>query len=405
MDKEQLNNLLLEYVNHTIKKEDYIILMDLVCHTKHDSELYVFMNQVWDRQSMTQSFTDFQSEVLYKRITTDQRFTNDNTIVLPIVRKETSVYKLWKVASAAIILITAAVSLYFYFNNTPISVKDELSHHHIPPGGNKAILTLSSGEQIVLTNADNGKLAEQAGVSITKAADGQLVYSVSNTGQASNSENTSLANQYNIIETPIGGQYQVRLPDGTQVWLNAASSLKFPAYFSPKGKRQVALTGEAYFEVAHNKKQPFVVNTARQAVTVLGTHFNINTYTDEPFVKTTLLAGSVSITANTHTVMLRPGQESLLNSKNQVVVNTADLESAIAWKNGKFIYNNEDLHSIMRKLSRWYNVEIVYKGDFTGRAFDGSVSRFNTVAEVLRKFELTNNLHFKIEGRRITVMP
>lgn len=403
MDKESVQNLLIDYVSNQIDTHGYKKLMDLIAASADDAELYAFMERVWNSRDLEQPFSKLQSEILYRRIITDQRFNPDEAAVVPLSSKSVN-HKFWKIASAAVVLITVAVSLSFYLNSNNRFSKDVLSEHHIPPGGNKAVLTLSNGEQIALTNIDNGKIADQGIVSITKTADGQLTYSMANT-KANLSKGKDLADQYNKIETPLGGQYQLRLPDGTKVWLNAASSLRFPAYFAPGEKRTVVLTGEAYFEVAHHKKQPFIVKTDRQEVTVLGTHFNINTYLNEPFVKTTLIEGRVSVTANSHTSLLQPGQESLLDAGNKMRVDLADLESVLAWKNGKFIYNNEDLYSIMRKVERWYNVQIVYKGDFTGRVFNGSISRFNTVAEVLRKFELTNNLHFKIEGRRITVMP
>jgi transmembrane sensor len=405
MNKESVQNLLIDYVSNQIDADGYKKLMDLVAASAEDAELQGFMERVWNSRDMEQPFSKLQSEILYKRIITDQRFKQDQSVVLSMPVKPVTVYKFWKIASAAVILITMAASLYFYLGSNEQFSGGERSARQIPPGRNNAILTLSNGNRISLADAGNGKVAEQAGMSITKTADGKLIYAIDHAGENTGSANRNSPQPYNTIETPLGGQYQIKLPDGTMVWLNAASSLRFPAYFVPGEKRTVVLTGEAYFEVAHLKKQPFIVKTDRQDVTVLGTHFNINTYLNEPFVKTTLVEGRVSVSANSQTIILQPGQESVLDAANQMKVNAADLESVLAWKNGKFVYNNEDLYSIMRKVERWYNVQVVYKGDFTGRVFNGSISRFNTVAEVLRKFELTNNLHFKIEGRRITVMP
>lgn len=417
MDKEQLQNLLLQYVNNSIRKDDYVKLMDLVEYSKNDSDLYIFMKQIWDSQSLTQSFTDFQSAVLYNRIVNDKRFTKEITPpALPVVKRISAVYKIWQMVAAAVIFIAVSVAISFYINrDVNQRLKDELSKNDILPGGNHAILTLSNGEKITLANAANGKLAEQAGVTITKTADGQLVYDALETKDVVLNDVAELEGKYNTIETPAGGEYQVNLPDGTKVWLNAASSLKFPASFSKKGKRKVELKGEAYFEVAHLNKQPFVVKTDRQEVEVLGTHFNVNCYENEPFTKTTLLEGRVRVTALSavnqsktrelkNEIMLRPGEESLL-TQSQIMVKNADLETVMAWKNGSFIFKDESLYSIMRKIERWYGLEVVYKGDFTGRTFEGSISRFKNVSELLRKFEFTRNIHFKIEGRRITVMP
>lgn len=272
----------------------------------------------------------------------------------------------------------------------------------IKPGGNQATLTLANGQKISLTDTSNGEIAEQPGISITKTADGQLVCTVKKSSASVLSKT-----QFNTIETPVGGQYQIKLPDGTKVWLNAASSLKYPTQFSAN-QRKVELTGEGYFEVSKDKKRPFIVITPQQQVQVLGTHFNINAYKEEQATKTTLLEGSVKVSnagpqKQMTSKLLSPGEQSTLTQTSFQVEKVA-AENAVAWKNGYFTFADEDLEVSMRKLSRWYNVDISYQGKFDNISFGGTISRSKSLAEVIRILELTRKIKFKIEGRRIILM-
>lgn len=307
--------------------------------------------------------------------------------------------RLWpRIAAAAMIALTLGVGTYVHFNQQHAGTTTYTSD--IKPGSNKAVLTLADGRRISLTDASAGVIAAQSGIKISKTANGQLIYEISNAA-------TGNANQYNTIEVPRSGQYQVRLPDGTSVWLNAASSLKYPVSFAKQATRQVTLTGEGYFEVTHSAKQPFIVKTNTEAVQVLGTHFNINTYTDEPETVTTLFQGSVKITpqhADAGTAkILKPGEQGILRG-TRLNVTEADTQAALSWKNGYFIFKNESIPSIMRKIARWYDAEVVYADDVSDVTYEGSISRFKNVSELLHKFELTGTLKFKLEGRRITIM-
>ncbi|WP_143009516.1 FecR family protein [Pedobacter soli] len=268
----------------------------------------------------------------------------------------------------------------------------------IKPGGNKAFLTLANGTKIDLDEAVNGTIASQEGIKITKTADGQLVYAIV--------ENTSgkQASGYNTISTPAGGQYQVTLPDGTKVWLNALSSLKYPTAFNGK-YRNVMLTGEGYFEVAKNKNKPFKLTTAKQEISVLGTHFNVSAYADEPEIKTTLVEGGVAVKnfSPMATGVLKPGQQAVFHGTG-FEINQVDVEEYIAWKNGFFVFNNEGIKEAMQKLARWYDVEIEYDGNFDGIYFGGSFSKHNNLQETLKILESTDKFKFKIEGRRIKII-
>jgi ferric-dicitrate binding protein FerR (iron transport regulator) len=307
---------------------------------------------------------------------------------------------LWKrISAAAAVLIIIATGLYFgpFSPGKTDQPQDQLVND-VSPGGNKAILTLADGRKIALDDADKGQLAEQSGIKVSKTADGQLTYDVSG------SDVRALKINYNIIETPVGGQYQIILPDGSKVWLNSTSSLRFPTAFT-QSQRTVELKGEAYFEIKHSKT-PFLVKTNNQEVEVLGTHFNISNYPDEAYTKTTLLEGSVKVRVSKGTAskILLPGQQAAQQS-DRIQVKPVDAEAAIAWKNGLFIFDDESLEAIMRSVARWYGIEVIYEKDVNRNLlFGGSVSRYDNVSKVIDKLELTGGVHFKIDGRRITVM-
>lgn len=306
--------------------------------------------------------------------------------------------KLWPFFAAASVLLFIAAGLYFYTPSGQIlSMEEVVINNGIKPGSNKAYLTLSDGRRISLTDASNGEVAKQSGISITKNEEGELIYTVIQ------SDATGPA-IYNTFETPKGGQYRVCLPDGTKVWMNAASTLKYPASFATFKERSVSLDGEAYFEVSKDKGKPFLVTTRKQTIKVLGTHFNINAYSDEPDTKTTLLEGSIELSNDKDLKVLKPGEQAETNGSG-ISVSTADTDQALAWKNGDFVFEGASLRTIMRQISRWYDVEVSYEGQIADLKFGGSISRTKNINVVLRNLESTKGVHFKIEGRRILVMP
>lgn len=314
--------------------------------------------------------------------------------------KKAKSYSFFKYAAAAIFIAISA-GFYFYKLNDSPSLKENnpklVSRGDRAPGGNKATLTLANGTVISLTDAANGDLVKQSGISIAKTADGQLVYKVS---AAANSEKGNAA--FNTITTPNGGQYQILLPDGSKVWLNAASSLKFPTVFSGT-ERKVELNGEAYFEVAKNRKVPFTVDANGTKVLVLGTHFNVMAYEDEKLVKTTLLEGSVKLSHADAVAFLKPGQQgTIAGNERDYKVQEADVASATAWKNGYFLFDNASLPQLMRQISRWYDVDVVYAGGLKDHEFVGEVSRNYSLMKILRILELSE-VKFKLEGRTLTV--
>ncbi|MBL7726373.1 MAG: FecR domain-containing protein, partial [Dinghuibacter sp.] len=311
-------------------------------------------------------------------------------------------------AAAAVLFFTIlSVGVYYIFpkNKTgepQAGTSPTNTPADIAPGGNRALLTLADGTTIVLDSAANGTITQQGGIQVKKLNNGQLAYTVNG-----NAVTEKGATAYNTITTPRGGQYQVTLADGTQVWLNAASSLRFPVLFNSK-ERKVEMTGEAYFEVAKNSTQPFRVMAPGSEVEVLGTHFNINAYPDETQVKTTLLEGRVQVAATGNNTMRRqlvPGQQSAISASGNIAVqNNADTEEAVAWKNGRFQFSSADLKTILRQIARWYDVEVEYRGNVQLH-FTGQLTRNENVSKVFEKLALTGEVQFSINGRKIIVSP
>lgn len=304
-------------------------------------------------------------------------------------------------AAASLLLCLGFAGYYLMQDNRKQSEQasvPEQPANDVLPGGNKAFLTLADGSKVSLTDAARGNLIKQPGATITKTTAGQLVYT-----PAGNSTQPGDPGS-NTISTPNGGRWQVSLSDGSRVWLNAASTLTYPASFASAGERRVLLSGEAYFEVAQDPSKPFIVQAADQRIEVLGTHFNVNAYKDDGALTTTLLEGSVKVTAHKMEKTIRPGEEAVLK-QGRLQVGRADADRAMAWKNGMFRFDQEDLQSIMKKIARWYDVEIEYADQQVKQlTFNGIITQFGNVSKVLRMLELTEQVHFEIRGRKITVI-
>jgi len=320
---------------------------------------------------------------------------------LPVKKSTTKLVPFRKISIAAALVIAIGGMLYLGLQKRPRQAIADNGVENILPGTDRAILTLANGKKIILDkNASTLLLDSTAGIRIKKTEKGELIYEI-----LASSANAGRTNEYNTIETPRGSQYVVILQDGTKVWLNAASSLKYPLVFNGSN-RKVELTGEGYFEVAKNKEKPFLVRTNNQEVEVLGTHFNINAYPEEKEIKTTLLEGKVLVRKGNVGSMIKPGEQTinLKSSKGLKLITLEDANEMVAWKNGLFLFKHEDLYSIMNRLSRWYDVEIDYRGNFANQYYSGTISRFEEVEDVLKIMQLTGSVNFKIEGRRIIVM-
>lgn len=267
----------------------------------------------------------------------------------------------------------------------------------LPPGGNHAVLVLQNGRRIILDDKSDTRISVLPGLTAHKTSGGQIIFSQSPAYAAAADEG------YNTIETPAGGQYQVVLSDGTKVWLNAGSSLRFPAAFNGSSRR-VELRGEGYFEVANNAKKPFFVTAGTQQLEVLGTRFNIHNYSDEQQSRITLLGGSIKVTPEKKpAILLTPGEEvSVKDGLPQV--RSVDAEDAIAWQKGYFDFNGKTLEEALKEVSRWYNVSVHYNNnDMRERRVAGTISRYETASQVLDKMALTGIFGFRIEGRTIEV--
>ena len=313
-----------------------------------------------------------------------------------------SIYS-WLGLAAALILFAAA-GAYFIINTKSTQV-DYTRHkkQDLIPGSNKAVLTLAGGRTVILNDASKGSIASEGAVAISKAGEGKVVYN--SAGTTSTQKNYLVA--FNTLTTPRGGQYSVTLSDGTKVWLNAASSIKFPTVFNGNS-REVEITGEAYFEVAHNAAKPFRVISNNQKIEVLGTHFDVNAYADESDIKTTLFEGKVKVSTKNKNATLYPGQQAQIKTADAeaaIAVNTLQhAEETIAWKNGFFEFNQSDVQTIMRQVARWYDVEITYTGQIPDKTFSGTIAR-NVNASQLLEILSYSGLHFKIEGKKIIVTP
>lgn len=330
---------------------------------------------------------------------------SENRQVIPISKNK--IYKSRWLQVAAILLVALLIgSLFIPAKKKQDTNSEKLtgaSHQKpIVPGANKAYLTLANGTNIVLDDAKNGALTSQPGVKISKTGNGVVVYEFIKSATI-NAGNTMP--QFNTITTPRGGQYQVVLADGTRVWLNAASSIRFPQAFNG-AQRLVELSGEAYFEVAKDKSHPFIVQSNGTKVQVFGTHFNVNAYPDNNSVTTTLLEGSVQMSNSSQAAMLVPGEQGIsAQSGGFISVSRADIQQATAWKNGYFIFHDLSIVEVMKQVSRWYDVDIQYQDEAVkNNEFGGAISRYKSITELLDNIQLTQSIHYKIEGRRVIIM-
>ncbi|MCW2263079.1 MULTISPECIES: FecR family protein [Sphingobacterium] len=383
-----LQYLLDKYTKREINKEEFDLL--LTYFKDHDSykDVEIFMDKDWETLSEEYPLAKSKSEELFQNILLDSRCN----VIDHSKKNGIGIFSVWTLASAtAAALIVLGIFLHYKSELKSKINTDQTQFVDIPAGGNRATLTLASGIKIVLNQNKEGLLI---GDDVITYSDGSIL---EKTTEVLSSQSKTI---YQTIETPKGGTYQITLSDGTKIWLNAASTLTYPSDLKTSKSRIVSLEGEAYFEVAKDKSRPFIVKSKNQTVKVLGTHFNISCYGDEKSVKTTLIEGSVEV----NDVLLRPNEQSILTD-NKIKVLTVAAEKSIAWKNGKFVFKSENLGSIMKKLARWYDVEIIVDGDISDKIFTGSISRYDNISKILEKISFTQAVKFKIEGRRIIIMP
>lgn len=358
---------------------------------------YVAGNCTEAEKALLESWYLQHTPDVYPDMSVEERLEDKEEILAALEQSiaPASRFTLWAKIAATAVVAFAFISfgLYTYLDkNKPIQQYKVAAKADIRPGKNKAVLRLANGQTINLNSDKKGIVVKTD----------ELVYN-DGTQINTNTLNAKVAAN-NIIATPVGGQYQIILQDGTKVWLNSASSLSYPTRFTG-GERKVEITGEAYFEVAHLKAMPFKVMSKGQTVEVLGTHFNVMAYDNEEAIKTTLLEGSVKVSNKSTAKHLVPGQQAQVTGQHITIAKNVDLEEVISWKNGYFKFN-EDIKSIMNKISRWYDIDVIYKpGVDLNQTFSGEISKSRNVSALLKVMELTGNVNFKIEGRRIIVMP
>ena len=389
MDKTNLSELIEKYVNGSATDEERQELLDWYHSFDHELVEWPIERGLDDKEEILDRVLSTLKNKYFSEKKTNRRFFQKRSF-----------------AYAAVLLFVFGIALFFYIQpNSPenaVALVESQSINDILPGTNKATLTLSDGAVIDLTDFEREEILLGDGITVLRNENGELIYADHNNQQGLKANKTVL---YNTMVTPKGGQYQVLLADGSRVWLNAESSLYFPTEFVGKA-RKVVLTGEAYFEVAKNKNRPFIVSMGDMEIEVLGTQFNVKAYSDENNIFTTLVEGAVRINSGSSPVLLTPGERADFNRKDgEINVAAVDVEAGIAWKNGYFIFNNEDIKSIMLNLSRWYDVDVEYKGNMVNKEFTGRILRRSNISDVLRMLELTGTIKFEIEGRRIVVMP
>ena len=409
-DNSSVKHLLYRYAAGEISKKEEEELFVWIKNKDHDEQLSIFLAEMVDSQEPDEQYNKEHWEGIIRQIV-ESNFIQESDLASGRGkgRTEKKWVDFWVRGVAAIIVVSLlSIGTYWLMKDRKISsleIADVSARYKndVPPGRNKAILTLGDSSKIVLNDVHKGKLAQQGGSEVMKLLDGKLAYSVGG-------KTTDEKIMYNTVSTPRGGQYEITLPDGTQVWLNAVSSLRFPTRFGGD-KREVTLTGEAYFEVAKNPRKPFFVHIAfpghreRPAATVrvLGTHFNIMAYEDEKTVNTSLFEGAVSLLRSSgNPIEIVPGQQVQLKNDNSVKIVHAN-DNAIAWKKGLFSFKSEHIQTIMRRAARWYDLKVTYMGTPTPDTFSGTISRSVNLSQLLKILEMSG-VKFIIDGRKIIVM-
>jgi ferric-dicitrate binding protein FerR (iron transport regulator) len=382
--KERFKYLFQKYKDKSISPGEYLELFEKIADKDLKNEIQKAMENQQNIADSTVEIIGVDWDAMYSNITENN--SNTKTKVFPVKR--------FLAAAAILVFISSGIFLYTKGNLETQKTVNTVIKNDVEPAQNKATLILADGSTLVLNDQNDGVLAKQGNVAVTKTKNGELIY------KAGTAESTSLL--YNTISTPRGGKYHVVLPDGSNVWLNVASSLKFPTAFIGT-ERVVELIGEAYFEIEPNKAKPFLVKTKTAQIKVLGTHFNIMEHANEGFTQTTLLEGSIAYSSKNYQQVLVPGQQAILNeSLGTVKILKVNASHSIAWKNGLFIFNNTNIEEILKDLSRWYDVDIEYADDLSDVKFTGVMPRDVKVSKVLRILADAGGITFGINGKVIT---
>lgn len=394
MEIYYLQKLFEKYILNECTNEEKRQLMAFIEQPENEDAVKNMIDDYIARSHGEEELNSEKASLIMRRI-----FQRGDNTAISLPHRKNRLFFLWRVA-AVILFAVVGVYSWKYYQGDKQHLEDSTTAKTeakpaVVPGGNYATLKRSNGTVFLLDSLKDGSISQ--GNTRIEKKNGMLIYSVA--------EDKNLrADQiiYNTLSTPAGGQYQVLLPDGSKVWLNAASSLYFPSAFK-SDIREVSIQGEAYFEVAHDNRRPFHVKVEDMVVKVLGTHFNINAYKDDDNIRTSLLEGSIRITTGNTSKLLQPGQQGILKTGNGALdVKDADMDHVIAWKNGLFDFSGSDFYTIMHQISRWYNVDIEFAGQVPNRDFEGKISRKAQLSEILQILEL-QNLKFEVTGGKIIV--
>lgn len=394
INKERIDFLLRQYVSDTLSSTEREELLTLLQHTTDDilSEGMLTIVEEMRRDGILDETT---SQEIWQAVRQDPRFRKKS-----LIRPLYSYYRWYYCAAVAVVLIV--IGFFFNKNNTdipqgreiawtPVSITDSITV--IQPGTQQATLTLPDGQVIALDELGEDKIVKGVGFEL-HIVNGEIQYK---------GENQTAVLAMTTLRTPRGGEYQTRLPDGTEVWLNAGSSITYPLSFAAD-RREVYIEGEAFFDVKKDRNRPFIVYAEETSITVLGTQFNVSAYPEEKRIRTTLVEGSIRLQKGEAIRQLVPGQQAhTLRESQHITVQSVDIEEIMAWKNGYFYFHNEDIKSAMEKIARWYDVEVRYKDNMSQIGLDGTISRMENLNQLLQALQLTGTAKFALEGRRIIV--
>lgn len=399
MTQAELKRLIDKYLTEDLSEEEFQLLWATLQEPEHKDTWMEMITGVWENPA----YQGLADDTAKQRVLEKLRPALTEDVPAPVGRKplirRLAASNVWWAAAVAILICCAGA--WYLLSPQP---KTQLAASHtdtthykndVAPGNNKAVLTLADGSTLTLDSS--GRQVIRQGNTAIHQQNGLLQYQ--NSG-------ANVGISYNILTTPRGGKFRIVLPDGTGVWLNAASSIRYPVAFTGK-ERRVEITGEAYFEVAKNEAMPFIVSVNNKAeVEVLGTHFNVNAYEDEAAINATLLGGKVRVSAGASPgTVLQPGQQASLNTAGAMkILDDIDVMQVTAWKDGWFQFHMATLPDVMRQLSRWYDVEVNYPADIPDRAFEGRIQQDLTLTQVLKILE-RYQVHFRVEGRKITILP
>lgn len=390
MSNTRLTWLFERYRNRLTTPAEEEELFQLIDQSEHDEKLKALLTAAWEQfQPGNFALQPRQSKEMYQHILENTK---------PSTRIRGGFWGPMMAAAAAVLMLIMVAGGYFIYRyqikHTTNNEMQQASVQDIAPGSNKALLTLANGTTVILDSTGNQVI--QQGNVVIHQQNGQLQYK----GGPASTETV-----YNTLTTPRGGKFKIVLPDGSVAWLNSASSLRYPASFNGK-ERIVELHGQGYFEIVQHAHQPFKVKVNDMEVQVLGTSFDIMAYADESTINTTLLEGGVKVLKGKVEKMLKPGQQAILDERTAAIdIQPADVNRIIAWKNGRFIFNNMDLETILREVARWYDVELVYQVKPGKEKYGGGISRNLSLSAVLKVLEENGNNHFSIEGRKVIILP